>query len=139
MNTFETFAFIVFMLLATLGVVGTFVYCLRPLSTFKRFADSFGVDFQKLNTTTNDTKWLKRFFQYFGSLMLGANFFAIFSAWMAFHDHVALAWWSLIYYPLMFLWHLLITKKVMKEKIVQLVFLLLSILALALTWQIALF
>lgn len=138
MNASETFALSVFLLVATLGLIGTFVYSLRPLSTFKRFADSFGVDFQKLATDSNEVKWLRRFFQYFGSLLLGANFFAFFSAWMAFHDHVALAWWSLTYYPLMFLWHLLITKKVMKEKIVQLIFLLLSVSALMLTRYIAL-
>lgn len=136
MNTSETYAFSAFLLISSLGVVGTILYALSPTKSFVRFRQSFGVDFDKLQTNAEEAGSLRNFFQYFGSLLLGANYFAFFSAWLAFHDHSQLAWWSLTYFPIMFLWHSVITKKVLSEKILQFAFLLLSLSALILTKEI---
>jgi hypothetical protein len=134
MKTAEIYALIVYLLLATLGTLGTVMYAVKPFSSFARFSNSFGVNFQVLiNGNEVEVMGVKRFFQYFGSILWGANYFAFFSAWMAFHDHVSLAWWSLSYFPIMFLWHFLITRKEAKDKILRLIFLALAASALILT------
>lgn len=134
----ETYALIVFYLIAGLGIIASIMYVFNPSIGFKRFQNSFGINFERLNTGTDeDIKGTKTFFSYFGSLFLGANYLALFTTWLAFKEHTSLAWWSLTYYPIMFLWHFAITRKEEKGKFGQLLFFVLTTSALTLTSSIA--
>jgi hypothetical protein len=136
MSTADIYALISFYLIAALGILGSLMYQLSPMKASGRFINNFGIDFQRMNTDPEkDQPGLKKFFSYFGSLLLGANYLALFTTWMAFHDHSRLAWWSLTYYPIMFLWHLLITRKEDKSKYLQLLFFLITLSALVWTYR----
>ena len=137
MEATELYSIIVFYLIAILGIMGTIFYLVSPFKAMGRFVKNFGIDFQRINTNgEKDQTSLKKFFNYFGSLLLGANYLALFAIWMAFHDHNQLAWWSLTYYPIMFLWHFIITNKEDKSRYGQLVFLALTASALGITYYV---
>src|SRR3954449_6780857 len=111
---------------------------LAPLSFAKLVRAATGFDFKPLMEKDQETKKAFRSFVSFtGSALLGSNGLTFALAWMAFHNSNAFAWWSLWYWPLMFVWHLILNKRRTAPWYFQIIWIVLSVSALLLTKNIA--
>ena len=139
MTATNTFALCVFFLIAILGVVMVIQSFVRPFAAFGLFKIASGFDFTETKNKDNDTSnAFKTLLSFQSSALFGGNSMTLFLSWMAFHDLIALAWWALWYWPIMFLWHFIIYKKGTPLWYVQIVWIILSVTALLLTRSIAL-
>lgn len=137
MATTEITAIIVFGLISLLGLFGSLSYAIKPLMSIPNFRTAMDADFEPFVKSGKDQETsFKKTISYLASTVLGANFMTLFIIWAAFKEHSAFAWWSLWYWPIMFLWHFMLNKK-SKWSILQIVFLLASLTALILTRHIA--
>ncbi|MBK7343664.1 MAG: hypothetical protein IPJ06_11605 [Saprospiraceae bacterium] len=134
----HTFALCIFMLIAILGIVMVIQSFFKPFAAFGLFKMASGFDFSELKDRDNETSnAFKTLLSFQASALLGGNSMTLFLSWMAFHDSVALAWWALWYWPIMFFWHFIIYKKATPLWYVQIVWIFLSVTALLLTRNIA--
>lgn len=137
MATTEIIAIVVFGLISLLGLLGSLSYAIKPLMSIPNFRAAMDADFEPFVKSGKDQEaGFKKTISYLASTVLGANFMTLFIIWAAFKEQSAFAWWSLWYWPIMFLWHFMLYKK-SKWSILQIVFLLASLSALILTNHIA--
>lgn len=133
----ETFATIVFGLISLLGLFGSLSYAFKPLMSIPNFRQAMDADFEPFVKSGKEQETgFKKTISYLASTVLGANFMTLFIIWVAFKEHSSLAWWSLWYWPIMFVWHFLLYKK-SKWSILQVIFILASLTALIMTKHIA--
>jgi len=139
MTPSQIFAFtIFFVLIAFFGMLMVLETILAPLSFIKLVRAATGFDFKALMEKDGETrKAFRSFVSYTGSALLGSNGLTFALAWMAFRNSNALAWWSLWYWPIMFVWHLLINKKGTAPWYFQIIWIILSVTALLLTKNVA--
>jgi len=140
MSAPEIYAFsIYFCLIGFLGMMMVLETIVAPLSFVKLVRAATGFDFKILMDKDKATKAaFKSFVSFTGSALLGSNGLTFVLAWMAFHNNNALAWWSLWYWPFLFVWHLIIYKKGTALWYFQIIWILLSVSALVITKNLAL-
>jgi hypothetical protein len=138
MTATMTFALCVFFLIAILGIVMVIQSFLNPFAALGLFKIASGFDFTKTkNIDIETSNAFNTLLSFQSSALLGSNSMTLFLGWMAFHEFIALAWWALWYWPVMFLWHFIIYKKRTPLWYAQLVWIVLSVTALLLTKSIA--
>ena len=138
MTATMTFALCVFFLIAILGIVMVIQSFLNPFAAFGLFKIASGFDFTETKNKDNETsKAFKTLLSFQSSALFGSNLMTLFLGWMAFHDFIALAWWALWYWPVMFLCHFIIYKQGTVLWSAQIVWIVLSVTALVLTKSIA--
>src|SRR3954471_11019592 len=132
MTASQIFAFsIFFVLIAFFGMLIVLETILAPLSFGKLVRAATGLDFKPLMEKDQETKKAFRSFVSFaGSALLGSNGLTFALAWMAFHNSNALAWLSLWYWPIMFVWHLILNKRGTASWYFQIIWIILSVTAL---------
>lgn len=137
MTTTEIFALTVFGLISLLGLFGSLSYAIKPLLSIPNFRMAMDADFEPFVKSGREQETgFKKTISYLASTVLGANFMTLFIIWAAFKEHSAFSWWSLWYWPIMFIWHFLLYKK-SKLSMLQIIFFLASLTALILTKHIA--
>ena len=123
MEATEIYALVVFGLISLLGLIGSLSYAIKPLGSIPNFRMAMAADFEPFIKSGHEQEsGFKKTISYLASTKLGANFMTLFIIWAAFKEHSALAWWSLLYWPIMFVWHFLLYKK-SKWSILQIIFL----------------
>ena|SRR5215813_1844403 len=131
----QIFAFsIFFCLIGILGMLMVFETILAPLSFAKLVRAATGFDLKSLVEKDKTMRTpFRSFVSFTGSALLGSNGLTFVLAWMAFHNSNALAWWALWYWPILFVWHLIIYRKGTAIWYFQILWIILSVSALVLT------
>ena len=134
MTATNIYAFSVFILIAIAGIAMVIQSLIKPFAPLSLFKTASGYDFTDIKNKDQATSTaFKTLLSFQSSVLLGSNSMTFFLAWMAFHEFIALAWWALWYWPVMFTWHFLIYKKATPLWYVQIVWIILSITALMVT------
>ena len=135
MTATEIFALIVFTFLGTLGFVVSVVWTVNSNTALKMLSRAAGWDLQRTAGLSEETgRALKFLLGTFTSQMTGLNLFALLIVWFPFRQGEGWAWMALWFYPVMFAWHRAHYAKGTGVSKMQVVYGLLSGVALLLTY-----
>ena len=133
MSHIDIIALAIFLLIGTLGILMTIAEVFKPLTSLTLLTKSTGYNFQQHITAHENKKGFSKLTSFQASVLLGSNAMTIFLAVLAFKQSNELAWWALWYWPVMFIWHLIIYKKNTAMWYVQIAWIFLSVSSLLLT------
>jgi hypothetical protein len=130
------FAISAFTYWAALGLLMSIVWSLKTDNGYKMLSMSSGFDMKETAATSEQTgKAMKYLLLDFTSQMMGMNMLALLIIWIPFRNGELWAWGALWFYPIMFCWHHFLHAKGTKFSIVQIVYCVLSALALILSYS----
>jgi hypothetical protein len=130
-----TFAVAIFTLINVLGLVMFAAFVLNPDLGLKFSKTTAGVDLNAIaNRDKESNRALKFMLGYSSSQMLAANAFSLLIVWIPFRAYEAWAWYALLYWPVMFLWHFFHYTKRNALSYLQIIWFMLSASALFVTY-----
>jgi hypothetical protein len=119
-----------------IGFVFSIVWSLNKPSAYKMLSMAAGIDLQKTSLTSPGTgKAMNFLLMDFTSQMCGMNLIALLIIWIPFRHGEFWAWAALWFYPVMFAWHYLHYAKGTRFSKIQIVYCILSSLALIITYS----
>lgn len=121
---------------SSIGFVFSIVWSLKSETAYKMLHIAAGVDLSEIASRTPESdRAMKFLLGDFTSQMFGMNLFALLLIWIPFRNGEQWAWMALWFYPIMFLWHYFHYAKKTKFSTIQIVYCVLSSLALILTYS----
>lgn len=119
-----------------IGFIFSIVWSFNRSAAYKMLSMAAGTDLQKTSQTLPDIgKAMNFLLMDFTSQMCGMNLFALLIIWIPFRHGAFWAWTALWFYPVMFAWHYLHYAKGTRFSKTQIVYCILSCLALILTYN----
>lgn len=130
------FALTLFTFFGAVGLFASLAWSLNHNKAYQMLSKGAGLDLQKVASSSADTeKALKFLLIDFTSQMSGLNAMALLILWIPFRNHELWAWTALWFYPIMFAWHYLHYAKGTGFSKVQIIYCVLSSLALILNYK----
>ncbi len=131
------YALVLFTIMSTLGLIMSIVITLNPAFGIKFTSSPAGIDQTALAARDQDAARALKFQLGFGASQLFClNFLSLFIVWFAFRTQQQWAWIAMCFYPLMFVWHYLHYDKKSPAIKIQVMWFVLSVAALILTYPI---
>ena len=136
MTTSMTFAIVIFSLVNVLGLVMFAAFALNPNFGLKFSNPAAGVDILAIaNRDKDSNRALKFLLGFCSSQILAADAFSLLILWIPFRNHEQWAWLAMLYWPIMFMWHYFHYAKKNPSSYIQIVWFVLSVTSLALTYS----
>ena len=136
MTTSMIFAIALFTIMNIVGLIMFAAFTFNPGFALKFSSSPSGVDLSSLSAHDKDVeKALKYFVGFSASQILGTNVLSLLIVWFPFRNGECWAWCAMLYFPVMFVWHYIHYDKKSPTIKVQIVWLVLSIAALALSYK----
>ena len=129
------FAVSLFTYFSALGFLMSVFWSFKTEGAFKMLSMAAGVDLQQIASSSSESGRAMKFLLIdFTSQMSGFNLFALLIIWFPFVHGDLWAWAALWFYPVMFAWHYFHYAKKTRFSTVQIVYCILSSVALLLTF-----
>lgn len=136
MSPTMVFALSIFTYFSAVGTIFSMAWSIKRDSAYTMLSMAAGFDLKETATASEQAgKAMKFLLIDFTSQMLGLNLFALLILWLPFRHGECWAWIALWFYPLMFAWHYFHYAKNTRFSMVQIIYCLLSALALILTYS----
>lgn len=130
------FATAIFTFFSAVGIFASIAWSLNNGKAFQMLSKAAGSDLQQAAASSDQTGKAMRFLLIdFTSQMSGLNIFALLILWFPFRQGEMWAWSALWFYPIMFAWHYLHYAKGTGFSKMQVVYCILSAVALILTFS----
>lgn len=135
MNATMIFATAIFTFFSAFGLFASIAWSFNTNKAFQMLSKAAGFDLKETASSSEQTgKAMKFLLIDFTSQMSGLNLFALLTIWFPFQQGEQWAWFALWFYPLMFAWHYFHYAKGTRFSIMQIVYGILSSIALILTY-----
>lgn len=129
------FALVVFTFVSVLGLFMGVLWTINREIAFKMLSQPAGVDLLQTSTISEKIRYVMNFLLVdFTSQMIGFNLLAFLMVWVPFRHGELWAWGALWYYPLMFLWHYFHYAKGTRFSKMQILYFILTAIALLITY-----
>ena len=129
------FATVVFTYFSALGLIMSLLWTFKNTVAYKMLSQAAGFDLQHMAHTSDQTSKAMKFLLIdFTSQMAGLNLFALLIIWFPFRQGALWAWFALWFYPVMFAWHYFHYARGSRFSKMQIVYFLLSSVALIITY-----
>lgn len=130
------FTTVLFTYFSALGLLFSIIWSFKNAGAYKMLSMAAGFDLEQTASTSEQTgKAMKFLLIDFTSQMAGFNLFALFILWVPFRQGEQWAWLALWFYPIMFAWHYFHYAKGTRFSTVQIIYCILSSIALILTYS----
>lgn len=129
------FALSIFTYFSAIGTVFSIIWSIKSDGAYNMLSMAAGFDLKKTAAASDQSGKAMNFLLIdFTSQMLGLNLFALLILWLPFRQGESWAWIALWFYPLMFAWHYFHYAKNTRFSMVQIIYCVVSALALLLTY-----